>query len=132
MHYYRYTDDDPNDDSTSPPRFDDQKKDEGRTVRRQPILSLVLEPRSLVITTSKYYARCLHGISEIEEDAFEAADDSSASRVVITIANAEQIKDEAARKAVKEGGTLKRDRRFSLTCRDVPKVANGIPGLLRK
>jgi alkylated DNA repair protein alkB family protein 6 len=40
----------------------------GRAIDPVPVLSLLLEPRSLIITSGELYASHLHGIDAISED----------------------------------------------------------------
>ena len=80
-------------------------------------MTVLLEPRSLVITTSDLYTRHLHGIDDVTEDAFPEPSLRGAP-----IANANMLQGLEYRKVVETGGTLKRDVRYSLTCRDVERV----------
>lgn len=123
MHYFQYT------PSTSP---DDSKH--GRTIDTTPSLSLLLEPRSLVITTSALYTDHLHGISEVQEDHLITHDSgrNDGETVGIRVANYEMIRGEDEKKAVMHGGILQRQTRYSLTCRDVGKVVSIRPGVARK
>lgn len=107
MHYYRYAS--PSDEAPG-----------GRAIDSTPILSLLLEPRSLVITTSALYTEHLHGIDAIEEDNFGKAG--------IQIANAGMLTGAKESEVVKHGETLRRETRYSLTCRDVSRVVNIGPG----
>lgn len=126
FHYYRYADDDNNGRTSDAPLAEvDQEKGKGRPIQRDPILSLLLEPRSLVITTSTLYTSHLHGVSEVEEDIF-------LSGAFPTIANLTLLKGGKECEVLRDGGVLKRGTRFSLTCRDVEKVASGLPGLLKR
>ena len=90
----------------------------GRPIDPTPILSLLLEPRSLVITTSSLYESHLHGIEELYEDKFHIDGTTPQQR----IANFDALTDPAARAAVEAGGILERGLRYSLTCRDVERV----------
>lgn len=93
----------------------------------KPVLSLLLEPGSLVVTRSEMYKTHLHGIDAVGRDAFhisksdeEEADESLSSS---TIANRGMIKHEVCRRVLKEGGNLERGpKRISLTFRDVEKI----------
>ncbi|KZV75807.1 hypothetical protein PENSPDRAFT_623890 [Peniophora sp. CONT] len=96
MHYYQY------------------KSDEDRAIDPIPVLSFLLEPRSLVITTQALYETHLHGIDPVEEDSMEG----------VQLGNAEMIRGEREREAIEKGGVLERGTRFSLTCRDVARVAS--------
>lgn len=67
------------------------------------------EPRSLLITTGSLYTECLHGISEVTID--ESLGDD-------TVANWNLLGD----RTPFEGGQMARERRISLTFRDVIMV----------
>lgn len=67
------------------------------------------EPRSLLITTGKLYTDCLHGISELTIDENLGQD---------SIANWDLLGDQTPF----AGGQAARERRISLTFRDVVKV----------
>ena len=100
----------------------------------RPVLSLLLEPRSLVITTQELYTDHLHGIDPLSEDVLlpssscsvlpstevDRAEDRAKSGV--RVSNHEMIRDPSLHEIVTNGGTLKRDARISLTCRDVESV----------
>ena len=79
-------------------------------------LSLLLEPRSLVITTGRFYAQCLHGIDPVSEDVFGGGNG-------VKVANLDMLGGEETRDLARGGRTLMRETRYSLTCRDVAKVA---------
>jgi len=119
MHYYRYA------RSSDSALSGDEK---ARSIDPAPVLSLLLEPRSLVITTDALYTAHLHGIGAVHADTFPAPGTGGASGV--RIANAELLRDEEARAMVQEGGTLVRATRYSLTCRDVARVAGAGTGRL--
>lgn len=110
FHYYRYkADSDPSDQAP-------EDVGKGRPISTPPVMTVLLEPRSLIITTSELYTNHLHGIDGVEEDVFPS------SRYQVD--NAPLLGDEAAKGAVQNGGTLKREVRYSLTCRDVERVAS--------
>lgn len=114
MHYYRYL-----------PEVDFQSSIScssitGRSIDKTPVLTLLLEPRSLVITTSSFYFLHLHGIDSVEEDEFGFTEEGKPRPVV---SNFPLLGDERVREVLVNGGTLKRETRWSLTCRDVEKVA---------
>ncbi|VDB92215.1 unnamed protein product [Peniophora sp. CBMAI 1063] len=90
MHYYRYNS--PSDRSIDP----------------SPVLSLLLEPRSLVITTAALYTECLHGIEGVGEDVLGG----------VRLANGGMVPSE------RRDGVMGRGTRYSLTCRDVERVAS--------
>ncbi|KAG2078444.1 hypothetical protein BDR04DRAFT_1086770 [Suillus decipiens] len=118
FHYYRYNTDK---DSSS-----DDPGSMGHSIDPVPLLSLFLEPRSVVITTGELYTKHLHGIDEVEVDTFTGdgfllLPDGSHSRIV----NRHMIQDETVMGIIESGGTVERATRYSLTCRDVEKVASG-------
>lgn len=99
----------------------------------RPVLSLLLEPRSLVITRGKLYTEHLHGISDIAEDVFlpasaspqdyETLNERNANEAGgVRVANRHMLSDETIRDVVENSGTLVRGNRISLTCRDVEQV----------
>lgn len=117
----------------------------GRTIDPVPILSLLLEPRSVIITTGDLYTSHLHSIANATTDYFathtppdsaELADLSScrseedAMPRRIIIGNLEQLGDEGMKAVVQSGGELERKMRVSLTCRDVEKVSGLRVGLV--
>ncbi|OCH92553.1 hypothetical protein OBBRIDRAFT_726611 [Obba rivulosa] len=119
FHYYRYK-----------PDIDPENTDgceTGRAIDTQPILSVLLEPRSLIITQSSLYDSHLHGIDSITEDFFAAAIPpvSGETAYVPPVSNAYLLTGAAERDAVMRGGVLQRGTRYSLTFRDVARVANG-------
>ena len=89
---------------------------------QMPALSLLLEPRSLVITTREQYTARAHGIDAVVEDRVRASE----------LANAAMLSSGGSCGAVlqPEGGNgndgglvmLQRKTRYSLTCRDVARV----------
>ncbi|KAG2130350.1 hypothetical protein DEU56DRAFT_467077 [Suillus clintonianus] len=117
FHYYQYKDKDSL--SVDPGSM-------GRGVDPMPILSLFLEPRSVVVTTGELYTAHLHGINEVAADTFTGdgfllLSNGSHSR----IGNRYMIQDKAVVGIIESGGTIERTTRYSLTCRDVEKVASG-------
>jgi alkylated DNA repair protein alkB family protein 6 len=92
---------------------------------RTPALSLLLEPRSLVITTGEQYTARAHGIDAVAEDHVRASE----------LANATMLSSGGSGRAVlrtEDGGdrndgevvVLRRETRYSLTCRDVARAMN--------
>jgi len=146
LNYHRYKaslEDDANNDAGEP------QTSRGRVIHPDPVFSLLLEPRSLIITTSSLYTDHLHGIDPLEEDIFAPSHSSSSlpdaaengesdadtdKRSGIRVVNWEQIKDEETSRVLKEGGVLKRDKRVSLTCRVVERElgVGGFKGLHKK
>ena len=116
FNYYQYKADD---DTASPSNAGSAPPHSGRPIDPKPILSLLLEPRSLVITTSSLYESHLHGIDELFEDRFNIDGTTPQQR----IANYDALTDKDARGAIEAGGILERGLRYSLTCRDVERVS---------
>jgi len=123
FHYYRYK---LQDDSIDQQHVAEVKSRNGKAIDPAPIVSELLEPRSLIITRSSLYREHLHGIDDVAEDVFPSPDGGTSG-----VANVEMLTDPALRDAVQNGGALKRDTRYSLTCRDVAKVATGISSIKR-
>ncbi|TBU31025.1 hypothetical protein BD311DRAFT_753689 [Dichomitus squalens] len=118
FHYYRYKPD----TDASPVQIsapDELISSTGRPIDPNPVLSLLLEPRSLVITTSDLYGSHLHGIEGRVEDKFEEDGRPPQER----IANYDLLRGKEAREAIANGSILERGMRYSLTCRDVEKIA---------
>ncbi|KZT00271.1 uncharacterized protein LAESUDRAFT_709093 [Laetiporus sulphureus 93-53] len=115
FHYYRYK------PSATAASEEEAEGESGKVIDPEPVLSVLLEPRSLVITTSSLYQTHLHGIEYVAEDAFHRTDGHTC------IANVDLIADGAAKSTILRGGKLTRRTRYSLTCRDVEKVAGGLP-----
>lgn len=81
-----------------------------------------------MITTSTLYTSHLHGIYDIEEDQIIRDRDEQTpllAELGVQVANWKLVTGEEARRAVELGGTLRRGTRYSLTCRDVKRVAIG-------
>lgn len=121
----------------------------GKAIDPTPILSLLLEPRSLVITAKELYKHYLHAIEPIERDVIAAHSemqtsggggchhifsttehnsDGSPHATPVKIANWDMLRGQKELLAAREGGVLERKTRISLTCRDVEKVV-GAKGL---
>lgn len=92
--------------------------DDGEASRR-PITRILQEPRSLLVTTGHAYETLLHGIANVEKD-----EDLSAE----TIANWDLLGD----KTIFEGGVNVREKRISLTYRDVLKVSSAASKIFGK
>lgn len=100
---------------------------QGQSIDQTPILSIFLEPRSLVITTDELYSKHLHGIAEITVDHFkphkpEQVEDFTALAEGHLVANWELVEDDQSSACLGRGGSMPRGTRISLTCRDVEKV----------
>ncbi|XP_015791974.1 alpha-ketoglutarate-dependent dioxygenase alkB homolog 6 [Tetranychus urticae] len=85
----------------------DYMAEPGRTVYRprEPSFSLLLQPRSLVITSKEAYTSYLHGIDEVQKDTID-----------------EKVVNLGSCTGVKVGDNLERTTRLSLTIRYVPKA----------
>ena len=89
---------------------------------REPVLSLLLEPRSLVVTTQEQYTARAHGIDSVSGDRVGE----------FVWANAEIVRREQGGRdeggsisgPLTEGDVLPRGTRYSLTFRDVARVMN--------
>ncbi|TFK71225.1 hypothetical protein BDN72DRAFT_887740 [Pluteus cervinus] len=126
FHYYKYK----NEEDTSP----DHPSATGRVVDQRPVMSVFLEPRSLIISTDEMYTSHLHGIEEIEEDIVISGNGNQPPTIAskgTPIDNWEMLKDEEMKESMRLGGVLKRAPRYSLTCRDVQRVAKGKTLVLR-
>ncbi|TFK90907.1 hypothetical protein K466DRAFT_483807 [Polyporus arcularius HHB13444] len=137
FHYYQYKQDDPSSRPTPSSPASASGADTGmmgassatgRPIDPTPILTLLLEPRSLVITTSSLYQSHLHGIDDLMEDSFAPASRSPGEK----IANVHLLRGKAEKDAVLNGGFLERGLRYSLTCRDVEKVTAAGGALFKK
>lgn len=112
-----------------------------RPIHPKPAVSLLLEPRSLVITSDDLYSTHLHGINAVATDhlaahgpnkqlaSFEVAN-LAEETAAVQVANWEMLGgDDEIVRVVREGGVLKRGTRTSLTCRVIERVAgSGIGG----
>lgn len=104
----------------------------GRAIDPTPVLSLLLEPRSVIITRDSLYKEHLHCIQEVKEDRIIGAEvepEMTPQEKGYQMDNWEAVVDERLRTVVREGGVLERGTRVSLTCRDVEKTRKvGLPG----
>ena len=124
FHYYTYK----SDNTLATLGSTSQPTGVGRLVDPTPVLSILLEPRSVIITTSSLYTSYLHGIQELEEDCIIPAREGQLPLVEglnAPIANWAMLSGEKEKSIMQNGGTLRRGTRYSLTCRDVEKVAGG-------
>lgn len=111
----------------------------GKSIDTRPILSILLEPRSLIITAKDLYQNHLHAIEPVERDAIgrssprrsdpgcnlELGTSDCPSILAYQVANWELLGDEETRNIAVEGGVLYRKTRVSLTCRDVERILPG-------
>jgi alkylated DNA repair protein alkB family protein 6 len=122
FHYYNYKSDD------ALAMSEDHSSDAGRVVNPIPVLSVLLEPRSVIITTSALYTSYMHGIQELHEDIIVPAAGDRIPLVGglhVPIANWHMLTGEKERSVMQNGGALQRGTRYSLTCRDVERVTGG-------
>jgi alkylated DNA repair protein alkB family protein 6 len=160
FHYYRYSSSGAQDPNSPLGQGHGQTHDDGqrhgRTISPHPILSILLERRSLVITRRELYTGCLHGIDELTEDRFDlepsseieglqtqdlasplrprifvsralpTSDDSSSTK--LPLSNTHLLSFPTLQQLTKDKKLL-RETRWSLTCRDVEKVVKVGVGL---
>jgi len=107
FHYYKYKDELETNDSVI--------SHGGRIIDMSPALSVLLEPRSLIISSGTMYTSHLHGIEELQEDVINFNDLGTG----VNVGNLNQIEDEELLRLIKQGDSLKRNTRYSLTCRDI-------------
>ena len=98
----------------------------GRGINPRPVVTVFLEPRSMIITSSSLYTSHLHGIQDLEQDILQPADDGypKVAGLDVPIVNWGMLASSKEMLAPNKGGTLKRGTRYSLTWRDVEKVAS--------
>jgi len=126
FHYYRYKQAGETESSES---SEIQSSTHGRVIERKPVLTLLLEPRSLVITTASLYTEHLHGIDPVTSDTFlpdESTNNETGSLSSQQTANLALLKDTTMIDVVRKGGVLNRATRVSLTCRDVERVISNL------
>ena len=99
----------------------------GRRISPKPLVTVFLEPRSMIITSSSLYTSHLHGIQDTEQDTLQLADDGcpKVAGLDVPIANWGMLASSNEMLGASTGGILKRGIRYSLTCRDVERVASG-------
>ena len=153
MHYYRYADE----ESRGASPAVDGSASRGRAIDPKPVMSILLERRSLVITSGAFYTSHLHGcvptrfstplclincgvkyirIEGIVEDHIQPplgnAESPNANLLAtdaVRISNWDLLQDEELKDRIRRGESLRRSTRWSLTCRDVPKVSTNIQRL---
>ncbi|KAF8512827.1 hypothetical protein JB92DRAFT_2926522 [Gautieria morchelliformis] len=132
FNYHRYCED--QDTSPAEPSLAGPEAPSGRSVDPRPLLSLLLEPRSLVITAKELYTQHLHGIEPLEQDVLAPhnshLEDSSGcddqhDQHAIQVANWRMLRCDKEMLAARKGGVLERKTRISLTCREVENVLGG-------
>lgn len=100
----------------------------GQTIDQTPILSVFLEPRSLIVTTDELYTKHLHGIDSTPVDHFRPHEFEEEGRSPVKghfVANWKMVEDQQSLDRLSGGGSMPRSTRISLTCRDVEKVVSG-------
>ncbi|KAH7872486.1 hypothetical protein F5879DRAFT_801191 [Lentinula edodes] len=120
FHYYKYMTGSQGQNATEP-----RSEDVARIIDPTPVMSVLLEPRSVVITSGSLYTSHLHG--QIVDHFTAGFDDLHPPKFAdfdVTVANWRLLGGRDAKDAVINGGHLERGIRYSLTCRDVEKVAN--------
>jgi alkylated DNA repair protein alkB homolog 6 len=140
FNYHRYSEE----QDTSPElSLAGARASSGRSVDPRPLLSLLLEPRSLVITAKELYTQHLHGIEPLEQDVLAPhnshLEDSSGcddrhDQHAIQVANWRMLRCDKEMLAACNGGVLERKTWISLTCREVENVlgGKGLGSLFRK
>ncbi|KAF6749708.1 hypothetical protein DFP72DRAFT_912461 [Ephemerocybe angulata] len=128
FHYYRYSD-----DASSTTPHGAENSGTGRSIDRTPVLSLLLEPRSLVISFGDMYTAHLHGIEDTFEDHIKSpvdlGGDSDSPANAVHIGNWDLLQDQKLKEMITRGEPLLRSTRWSLTCRDIPKVSTNLQRL---
>jgi len=68
----------------------------------------------------------LNSIQGVQEDVIssEGPEETSPEYIPVRIANLELLQDEGIKSTIERGEILRRSVRYSLTCRDVGRVAN--------
>ncbi|KAI3614469.1 alkbh6 protein [Moniliophthora roreri] len=128
FHYYQYKSAERRDGTGNDPA----NENEGQPIDPKPALSVLLEPRSVIITTGSFYRSHLHGIEEVSEDVFSRGDGVTGPQIQgtgVEIANWKLVSGSKFKDAFLNGGSLKRDVRYSLTCRDVVRVVRNTSAL---
>ncbi|PPQ83213.1 dioxygenase [Psilocybe cyanescens] len=111
FHYYQYQKDD---------EIGAVTRGIGKTINTTPVSSILLEPRSLVISSGTMYTTHLHGIEEVEEDVISPKTDMPG----VVLSNLDRLRDPLIKSLIERGTPLKRGVRYSLTCRDVERVSS--------
>uniref|UniRef100_A0A8H7XVK8 Fe2OG dioxygenase domain-containing protein n=1 Tax=Psilocybe cubensis TaxID=181762 RepID=A0A8H7XVK8_PSICU len=92
----------------------------GKTINTTPVSSILLEPRSLIISSGAMYTSHLHGIEEIKEDVISP----NADLPGVLLSNLNQLRDPLVKSLIEEGTPLRRGIRYSLTFRDVERLSS--------
>jgi alkylated DNA repair protein alkB homolog 6 len=127
FHYYQY------EQSSCGEGMGRDGQSTGRSINPEPIMSMLLEPRSAVFTSKALYLEHLHGYeSSFYESHFltihhrieEVTADDFAADCGATVANLHMLSEDTRNK-IQRGESLIRGTRLSLTCRDIEKVMPG-------
>lgn len=124
FHYYQYRLED------GDPQTQTAPLSTSRPIDPIPVASILLEPRSLVITSEAMYTNRLHGIDDVTHDKLARhGDDGLGGEKIdptedkgVFVANWELLGDESMKRAAEHGDILARETRTSLTCRLVEKT----------
>ncbi|EEB89562.1 hypothetical protein MPER_12323 [Moniliophthora perniciosa FA553] len=82
---------------------------EGQPIDPKPALSVLLEPRSVIVTTGSFYRSHLHGIDEVSEDLFTKGDGATGPQIQgmgVEIANWKLVSGSKFKDAFRNGGAL--------------------------
>ncbi|KIY51591.1 hypothetical protein FISHEDRAFT_36785 [Fistulina hepatica ATCC 64428] len=121
FHYYQYY-------QEGSPDVSDRRDTAATSIDPNPVATLLLEPRSLVITTGSLYKCHLHGIEERTNDQITL--DGRLADLGVAIDNWNQLGSEQWKCRRDSEAVVPRTTRYSLTCRDIPKVAAVAAGSL--
>ncbi|KAJ3756647.1 hypothetical protein EV360DRAFT_47618 [Lentinula raphanica] len=126
FHYYKYRTGNTSHGATD--LMSSGPENEQRVIDSTPVMSVLLEPRSVIITSGLMYTSHLHGIENESTDRFTAGSDDinppKFAALNVAVANWKLLSGKNIKEAVINGGYLERSTRYSLTCRDVEKMAN--------
>ncbi|KAF9463506.1 hypothetical protein BDZ94DRAFT_1218177 [Collybia nuda] len=123
FHYYQYHDEVIPSREGSIPGFTAS----GKTINPTPVLSVLLERRSLIISRGPMYSSHLHGIQGLSEDQISPEGPTappSFTKLGAEIANWQLLTGKEVKGVIEQGGVLQRGVRYSLTCRDVGRVSS--------
>lgn len=116
----------------------------GRAIDPNPVLSLLLERRSVIITSGSLYKEHLHSIEGVVDDrilpalssenTIDGSRTSPKNKDGVRIDNWNLLSNNKMKEIAENGGQITRETRVSLTCRDVEKVRKmpligGVKGL---
>ncbi|GAB1526064.1 hypothetical protein RhiTH_009230 [Rhizoctonia solani] len=131
MEYYQYLE--PSQEDAPDPSVKTSGGNAGKVIDPAPILRLLLEPRSLVVTHGVLYTHHLHGISGAHSDVFASSHEDIGKLKAKYLGEERNV--ELANQADQESRLahihLERRTRASLTCRVVEKTSKAAGKLLR-